>query len=200
MARNLISLKSLAARALCKKTMSEINMKGEQFSPDLVVAMNGGEEIISISNINETLAFSMANMPEFSHRTNLIIHLVYKETKIEYDGQAGEIPDFSKTFIVFPTREAKLEIESVADEYGGLEISMKLSNGLVDPDYLTFALIAYRRLLRLKGKLKGIKSTFQFLRPKREDAVEGRGFRVSFKPRRKESLTTLQTANYIRYY
>lgn len=202
MAKNIISLKLLAARALCKKRSNDLGIKEEQLFPDLVVA----EGVENISNIKETIAFAMANMGQVSQRTNLVIHLVFKESKMkdEFNG-SKELPDFSKEFLIFPNRIATLEIHSFADNYGGFEMALKVSNGILDPNILLLAVECYRRTIGLRAKLIGVKGTFQFLRPnEREDSVEGRGFRMCFKPRRtvigRPSMTTLELDNYIRYF
>ena len=105
MAKNIISLKLLAARALCKKRSNDLGIKEEQLFPDLVVA----EGVENISNIKETIAFAMANMGQVSQRTNLVIHLVFKESKMkdEFNG-SKELPDFSKEFLIFPNRIGSL--------------------------------------------------------------------------------------------
>ena len=102
------SLKTLTARFLCQHTMKRddlVNLKPELFSPHLILAMN--PEFRGIPNIEETLAFALANMEECSKQTTFVLHLVYKNAtgktfQLLQQKKSHLFMSIEKVFVLFP--------------------------------------------------------------------------------------------------
>ena len=108
-------------------------------------------------------------------------------------------------FILYPRkplgRLTTLTIQSVMDFKGGVEILVKMTNGFLPPNTIAEKLNAFNRKIGLDAKLKGVRSTFQFLRPRAndEDSILGRAFRITFNAYRREDVSFPQLKKYLRH-
>ena len=109
----LFSLKTLSAMAVCKQTMKGLDLKAEQCSPQVIVSMNSS--LKGIPNMEETIAFALANLNEASNSINYVLHLVYKNAKVNQDMRHER---YANGFHVSPNKRVTILTRSYADNHG----------------------------------------------------------------------------------
>ena len=194
------TLQSLAAKALVKKTMEENKIEAEVASPKGIIGHN--HEFKDMNSFmkkyfQDLCARQMCQMKELYASSKFVVHLVYKNAVLDENKKNTRLVLNTQ---VAPGKFIDISLKTYSEVQprglGTVELLIEVENGYVSPYLLLHCLKEHKLEIKLEGKLVGIKSTFQFMRPKIRFEKK-RATRISFYPRRAEQIKDEDVRFYI---